>query len=225
MGIQFRYVWETLQGFGCCGSTTRGGIFEATATFEGWDGILSRRTFWVVYLDEKRHRKLKEVVYFWNTNGLGCFFGIKVWFKRCWHISCDKRLSNSCECGWKEQPLLLKGTKDSRSQRFLFPDVTEGMIWLIIASPWICLVGDILLSALYHGSHHHFSPPFLSKKFFGSLSSKHRRVANRRLFLYDWPMEEGLWNARPLSSLRPLADGWENSEQLEVGLGGYKVGP
>ena len=78
MGIQFRYVWETLQGFGCCGSTTRGGIFEATATFEGWDGILSRRTFWVVYLDEKRHRKLKEVVYFWNTNGLGCFFGIKV---------------------------------------------------------------------------------------------------------------------------------------------------
>lgn len=118
----------------------------------------------------------------------------------------------------------MKGTKDSRSQRFLFPDVTESMIRLIIASPWICLVGDILLYALYHGSHHHFSPPFLSKKFFWSLSSKHRRVANRRLFLYDWPMEEGLWNARPLSSLRPLADGWESSEQSEVGLGSYKVG-
>lgn len=185
---------------------------------------ISRRIFWLVFFwMKKRHRKLKEVVYFWNTNGLGCFFGIKVWFKRCWHISCDKRLSNSCECGWKEQPLLLKRTKDSRSQRFLFPEVTESMIWLIIASPWICLVGAILLYtfmvviAIF---------TTISKKMFGSLFfSKHRRVANRRLFLYDWPMEEGLWNARPLSSLRPLADGWENSEQLEVGLGGYKVGP
>ena len=55
--------------------------------------------------------------------------------------------------------------------------------------------------------------------------SKHRRVANRRLFLYDWPMEEGLWNARPLSSLRPLADGWEDSEKLELGWGVTKWAP
>ena len=131
------------------------------------------------------------------------------------HVNVDER---SNPCYWREQRIVdLRGLCFQTWQKAWFDHNCQPLDLFSWRYFTLCFYTMVVITIF----HHHF----FSKKFFGSLSSKHRRVANRRLFLYDWPMEEGLWNARPLSSLRPLADGWENSEQLEVGLGGYKVGP